>query len=74
MRKAKNKTKFTTLDDVERELSSEDLMICNEKEEMCLAGVFGGSNSGVSNNTDTIFLESFTSIQFQLEKQLKDTD
>ena len=58
VRKAKNKTKFTTLDDVERELSSQDLMICNEKEAMCLAGVFGGSDSGVSNNTDTIFLES----------------
>ena len=58
VRKAKNKTKFTTLDDVERELSSKDLMICNEKEAMCLAGVFGGSDSGVSNKTDTIFLES----------------
>ena len=58
VKKAKNKTKFITLDDVERELSSEDLMICNEKEEMCLAGVFGGLNSGVSNKTDTIFLES----------------
>ena len=58
VRKAKNKTKFTTLDDVERELSSQDLMICNEKEAMCLAGVFGGSDSGVSNKTDTIFLES----------------
>ena len=58
VRKAKNKTKFTTLDDIERELSSEDLMICNEKEEMCLAGVFGGSDSGVSNTTKSIFLES----------------
>ena len=64
VRKAKNKTKFTTLDDVERELSSEDLMICNEKEEMCLAGVFGGLDSGVSNKTDTIFLESLLQSSF----------
>jgi len=52
------KTKFTTLDEVERELSVEDLMICNEKEGMCLAGVFGGFDSGVSDNTTSIFLES----------------
>jgi len=58
VRKSKNNTKFTTLDELERELSSEDLMICNEKEEMCLAGVFGGSDSGVSNSTNSIFLES----------------
>ncbi|MGY8987844.1 MAG: phenylalanine--tRNA ligase subunit beta [Flavobacteriales bacterium] len=52
------KTKFTTLDEVERELSTEDLMICNDKEAMCLAGVFGGLDSGVSDNTTSIFLES----------------
>ena len=52
------KTKFITLDDAERELSEHDLMICNEKEGMCIAGVFGGSDSGVSNNTTSIFLES----------------
>ncbi|WP_372801796.1 phenylalanine--tRNA ligase subunit beta [Lutibacter sp.] len=52
-------TKFTTLDEVERELHEEDLMICNGNEEpMCLAGVFGGLNSGVSENTTSIFLES----------------
>ena len=54
----REKTKFTTLDEVERELSVEDLMICNEKEGMCLAGVFGGFDSGVSDNTTSIFLES----------------
>jgi len=52
-------TKFTTLDGVERELNEEDLMICNGKEEpMCIAGVFGGIDSGVSENTTSIFLES----------------
>ncbi|MBT4737579.1 MAG: phenylalanine--tRNA ligase subunit beta [Flavobacteriales bacterium] len=54
----KEKTKFTTLDEVERKLSSEDLMICNNSESMCIAGVFGGLNSGVSDNTTSIFLES----------------
>ena len=53
-----DKTKFTTLDDVERELSADDLMICNTEEAMCIAGVFGGSESGVSNTTTSIFLES----------------
>lgn len=50
--------KFTTLDGIERDLDSEDLMICNSKEPMCIAGVFGGLNSGVSNLTTSIFLES----------------
>ena len=50
--------KFTTLDGIERDLDSEDLMICNSKEPMCIAGVFGGLNSGVSNLTSSIFLES----------------
>jgi phenylalanyl-tRNA synthetase beta chain len=51
-------TKFVTLDSVERELSSEDLMICNQAEGMCIAGVFGGSKSGVTEKTKQIFLES----------------
>jgi len=51
-------TKFVTLDEKERKLSSEDLMICNEKEGMCIAGVFGGTHSGVSEKTKNIFLES----------------
>ncbi|GAA4073671.1 phenylalanine--tRNA ligase subunit beta [Flavobacterium cheonanense] len=51
-------TKFVTLDDVERTLHEEDLLICDDKGPMCLAGVFGGKNSGVSENTTTIFLES----------------
>jgi phenylalanyl-tRNA synthetase beta chain len=51
-------TKFTTLDGIERSLHEEDLMICDEKGPLCIAGVFGGQNSGVSENTNTIFLES----------------
>ncbi|MGL2964889.1 phenylalanine--tRNA ligase subunit beta [Flavobacterium sp. RSB2_4_14] len=51
-------TKFTTLDDVERTLHEEDLMICDEKGPLCIAGVFGGKSSGVSETTNSIFLES----------------
>jgi phenylalanyl-tRNA synthetase beta chain len=51
-------TIFKTLDEVERKLSDKDLMICNEKEGMCMAGVFGGIDSGVSEKTKNIFLES----------------
>ena len=51
-------TKFTTLDDVERTLHEEDLMICDENGPMCFAGVLGGKNSGVQENTSTLFLES----------------
>ena len=51
-------TKFTTLDDVERTLSAEDLMICDEKGPLCIAGVFGGKGSGVTEATNAIFLES----------------
>lgn len=51
-------TKFTTLDDLERTLSDQDLMICNATSPMCIGGVFGGADSGVSNTTTAIFLES----------------
>lgn len=51
-------TKFTTLDDVERSLHQDDLMICDEKGPLCIAGVFGGKKSGVSEGTTSIFLES----------------
>ena len=52
-------TKFTTLDEVERELSAEDIMICDADDNpLCIAGVFGGLHSGVSEHTNTIFLES----------------
>ncbi len=52
------KTKFITLDEVERELDETDLMICNASEGMCIAGVFGGVSSGVKKSTKNIFLES----------------
>lgn len=51
-------TKFVTLDGIERELHEEDLMICNADGPMCIAGVFGGINSGVTKETTSIFLES----------------
>ncbi|NLE36014.1 MAG: phenylalanine--tRNA ligase subunit beta [Bacteroidales bacterium] len=55
-----DKTKFVTLDGVERTLSSSDLMICNQEEGMCIAGVFGGLHSGVTETTTDLFLESAT--------------
>lgn len=55
----KDKTPFTTLEGKERKLSNEDLMVCNGKDEgMCIAGVLGGLNSGVTEQTTDIFLES----------------
>ena len=51
-------TKFTTLDGVERTLKGHELMICNENTPMCMAGVFGGQDSGISNETKNVFLES----------------
>jgi phenylalanyl-tRNA synthetase beta chain len=52
-------TKFTTLDDVERELHEEDIMICDaESNPLCIAGVFGGIKSGVTETTTSVFLES----------------
>lgn len=57
VKKCAEGTKFTTLDGVERTLSAADLMICNAEEPMCLAGVFGGLDSGISNSTTDIFIE-----------------
>lgn len=51
-------SKFTTLDEVERELHEDDLMICDGEKPMCIAGVFGGIHSGVTEHTTSIFLES----------------
>lgn len=51
-------TKFVTLDEVERELHEEDLMICDAEKPLALAGVFGGLGSGVNNDTTSIFIES----------------
>ena len=52
--------KFVTLDGVERTLTDRDLMICNAEEPMCIAGVFGGLDSGVTEQTRNVFLESAT--------------
>ena len=51
-------TKFVTLDGVERTLTDRDLMICNVEEPMCIGGVFGGLDSGVTEETTDVFLES----------------
>ncbi|MGQ7854778.1 phenylalanine--tRNA ligase subunit beta [Pedobacter sp. WC2501] len=58
VKKVAEGTPFITLDDVERKLSADDLMICNAEAPMCVAGVFGGKSSGVDTNTKNIFLES----------------
>jgi len=51
-------TKITTLDGVERTLHADDILICDDKEPLCIAGIYGGKNSGVTDSTTTIFLES----------------
>ncbi|MDG1689668.1 MAG: phenylalanine--tRNA ligase subunit beta [Flavobacteriales bacterium] len=58
VRAPKDQTLFTTLDGQERKLDKEDIMICNSEKAMCLAGVFGGLESGVTEKTKTIFIES----------------
>ncbi len=54
----KSGTKFKTLDKNEIKLNNEDLMICSNSEPLCLAGIYGGINSGVSESTNSLFLES----------------
>ena len=51
-------SKFVTLDGNEREMHPDDLLICNESEGMCIAGVFGGLHSGVKDSTTSVFIES----------------
>lgn len=58
VRKALPDSTFVTLDHVERKLAGDDLLICNTNEAMCIAGVFGGEKSGVTNNTTSVFIES----------------
>lgn len=58
VRQATDQERFVTLDGVERRLDIEDLLICDAEKPMCLAGVFGGENSGVSEATTEVFLES----------------
>lgn len=58
VQKLANQTPFVTLDEIERKLHPDDLMICNVEEGICIAGVFGGADSGVTEKTTAIFLES----------------
>lgn len=58
VKRAQEGEPFTTLDGVEHKLSAEDLMICNAERPMCLAGVFGGLDSGVSDTTTDVFIEA----------------
>ena len=58
VRMAKQGEKFVTLDGIEREMNERDLMIANAEEAMCIAGVFGGLDSGVTDMTKNVFLES----------------
>ena len=58
VKKSIENSRFTTLDGIERTLSKDDLMICNAHQPMCIAGVFGGEDSGVKDVTNNIFLES----------------
>lgn len=58
VRNADEGVKFKTLDEVERTLSGNDLMICSASEPMCIAGVFGGMNSGINDSTTSVFIES----------------
>jgi len=58
IRNAKKKEEFITLDGVNRKLDTEDLIICNSDEPMCIAGVLGGLNSGITESTVNVFLES----------------
>ena len=58
VRSAEEGEKFVTLDGVERTLTSNDLMICSAERPMCIAGVYGGQDSGISDSTVNVFIES----------------
>ena len=58
IKKLKSGTPFITLDEIKRDLDEDDLMICNSEKPMCMAGVFGGIDSGVTSQTRNLFLES----------------
>ena len=58
IKRSSKKLKLKTLDEIERTITTDDLLICDSRKPMCLAGVFGGLDSGVSQKTNTIFLES----------------
>ncbi|SUZ47598.1 uncharacterized protein METZ01_LOCUS452 [marine metagenome] len=67
----KKNTLFTTLDGVERKLNSTDLMICDQNTPMCIAGVFGGDNHGITDKTHSIFLESASFNKVSVRKTAK---
>lgn len=71
VQKMKAGTVFKTLDGVDRKLSGEDLMICNSVEGMCIAGIFGGEKSGVSETTTSVFIESATFDAVHIRKSSK---
>ena len=78
VKECNSNTKFKTLDSVERILDKEDLMICDDEKPLCIAGVFGGENSGIDNKTTNIFLESAcfepTTIRKTAKKHTLNTD
>jgi phenylalanyl-tRNA synthetase beta chain len=71
VKKLKDQTVFVSLDGKERKLSEHDLMICNGDEPICIAGVFGGLDSGVSEHTTNVFLESacFSPVSIRLSSK-----
>ncbi len=71
VRKALNSEKFTTLDGVSRDLKGNELMICHESEAMCMAGIYGGIDSGVGAETVNIFIESAYFSPDQVRKAAK---
>ena len=71
VRNAKANTEFTTLDNEKRTLDKDDLMICNENEGMCIAGVFGGVKSGVTDETTAVFIESAYFNPYSIRKTAK---
>ncbi len=71
VRPAKSGEKLTTLDGIERKLNTEDLVICNATEPMCLAGIFGGIDSGVTSGTTDIFLEAACFNPVQIRKSAR---
>ncbi len=58
IKRSSKKLKFKTLDEIERNITTDDLLVCDSERPMCLAGILGGLNSGISKKTNTIFLES----------------
>lgn len=78
VKKCAEGTKFVTLDDVEHTLTANDLMICSEEKPMCIAGVFGGKDSGVTEETTDVFIESAyfnpTSVRKTARRQGLQTD